>query len=282
MAAVAVRIAYTYFARRHGAPLGQSFAAQLGEAQQFEEQPQYTDMSCFDEKKTTTAIQSMDDAPPAYLEHWQEEEQTLAKADSAVAHFTQYLTTEDETSLEITEARIPHRSGSFVVTDTKTGRELFFVDREFGSLHHRQTVTDAQTGQALFDIKRRIGQLPISYQFEDLVTGSCIFDLQGNFFIPGTGSRATGYTINNAAMNHDGQPDGINSISTLSMHSSWKNKSAQITDKHTGRILASMGCNIFDKANLVGGRRTYKVQVQKNVDLAIIVGMLVSLDARSG
>jgi uncharacterized protein YxjI len=41
-----------------------------------------------------------------------------------------------------------------------------------------------------------------------------------------------------------------------------------------------MTSNIFELRNVVGGRRTYNVTIRAGLDMAMVVGLIVALDAR--
>lgn len=115
-------------------------------------------------------------------------------------------------------------------------------------------------------IRRNLGTLPRSFTFLD-PTGNRIVDLQGNFFVPFTGAKSTVFLLNAAGQKVE-----------LSMQGSFQNRHAVIKNSE-GDELVTMSSD-FELRDLVG-RRTYTVDIRAGVDMAVVVGLIVALDARA-
>lgn len=189
-----------------------------------------------------------------------------------IAIFPQYLTI-SHTKITMIEAPLPHRGGTFSVinasnTDTDNETELLKVRPGTLSFSERRYIVDPSTNQDIMCIRQDVGKLPRSYRFDD-PTETKILDLQGNFFNLVKGPKSTALFTNAL----DGKP------ARLHMQGSFKRRHARTKDLDTDEVLVSMTSEIWN-ARSFGGRRTYEVEVAKGVDLVLVVGMIVALDAR--
>lgn len=184
-----------------------------------------------------------------------------------IAIFRQYLTTAT-TTLTVRENSLPSLPDSFTVANGTT--PIFNIHRERPSLRRQQIVTDARTSAPVMTVRHNVGTLPASYTFVD-PSDNRILDLQGNFFIPNTGSRSTAFLLNSET----GQKI------ELALQGSYRNHKGMITNKETGEVLVTMKSNIFELRNVVGGRRTYTVTIRAGIDMAVVTGLIVALDARA-
>lgn len=183
----------------------------------------------------------------------------------------QYTAT-TRTSLTIREDSLPRLPGSFTVTSNGQQHPLFLIERSRPSRTHRQELLlpSDPFGTPLLTLRRNVGHLPISYRVED-PTGTTVLDLQGNFFVPFTGAKSTGYLIDPV------RGDRIE----LAVKGSYRNRTGIIINAATGEELVSMQSNIFQARTIVGGRRTYEVGVKEGMDLALAVMLVVAMDARA-
>lgn len=250
---MAVRMIYTQYSRRHN-KVGLS-AASNASAPSYHEK----DMSITDEKHaiitehSTTSTEGLTATTPSLS--------------APIAIFPQYVT-ETTTSLTIREDGLPHLPDSFTVSNGDT--TLFKVHRDRPSFRHRQEIIDAQTQQPVMTVCRNVGTLPRSFIFVDPERNR-IVDLQGSFFVPYTGAKSSAFLLNAET----GQKI------ELLMQGSYRNRHAVIKNKETDEILVTMTSNIFELRNIVGGRRTYNVTIRAGLDMAIVVGLIVALDARA-
>jgi len=183
----------------------------------------------------------------------------------SIAVFPQYVAKES-TTLVMKEDLVPYLPGSFTVW---TGNaRLFEIDRERPSLTHRTNIIDAQSQELVMAVRKNLCNVPVSFTFED-PCGKRILDLQGEFFVPYSGSKSTAHMVNAET------GDKID----LTMKGSYMNRHAIIKDE-SGHILVRMTSNIFEARNLVGHRRTYELTVQAGVDLSLAVAMILSLHER--
>ena len=188
-------------------------------------------------------------------------------ASASIAIFRQYLTT-TTTTLTIRENSLPSLPDSFTVTNGAT--HIFNVHRERPSLRRQQIITDARTSAPVMTVSHNVGTLPASYTFVD-ASDNRILDLQGSFFIPWTGSKSSAFLLNGET----GQKI------ELGLQGSHRNRKGTITNKETGEVLVMMKSNIFELGNVVGGRRTYTVTIRAGMDMAVVTGLIVALDARA-
>ena len=186
---------------------------------------------------------------------------------SPVALFPQYIA-QGTTTLTIRETGIPSFEGSFMVSDGT--KDLFRVHHKVPSFRHKQHIIDQQTGEAIFTVRRNVGSRPRSYIFED-PSGKQVVDLQGNFFVPFSGAESTACLINAET----------GSRIALSMKGSYRNRHATIKDAESGEVLVNVESDVLELRNVLGGRRTYSVTVRGGVDLAMVTGLVVALDARA-
>ena len=216
-----------------------------------------------------------------------------------IAIYPQYIT-QKPTTLTISETSLPNLPSGFAITTTSSvdltqHKEIFRVHRSRPSLHHDQTLIDATTSKPIFTIRRDVGTLPRGYRFEDPSNGNTILHLPGSFFVPTHGARANASFI-----------DAVSGATAhLYMKGSWRNRHAAISMKLNGSrrpsgtsktthsasptvdlgvsevVIANMDSELLNAKNLVGGRRNYTVNVAGGVDMAMIVGMVVALDART-
>jgi len=290
MAVALARIAYTAVSRRHGPELSFASTAIIDPPAQ----------DVVDVKDI--AIETGDVKAPItdtiHLEHVQEsekdkievlaaEQELLSEASAhqdvfsskpshPIAIFPQYLTT-GLTTLIIRESSIPHFSDSFSIHLADTEAPIFHIRREIPSFRHKQNLIDARTNQPIMRIRRNVGTLPRSYWFED-PEGKKICDVQGDFFVPFTGAKSRAL-FKNAAAGVGGRD--VAETTELDMQGSYRNRHAEIKDKPTGQMVATVRCNLWNKRFLAGGRRTYVASIRAGVDMATIVGLITALDARS-
>lgn len=187
---------------------------------------------------------------------------------SQIAILPQYMT-QNPTTITIREVDIPKFSGFFTVT-LQDGREIFQIVRERPSFSHRHHIIDPNINATVLTTRRDIGKLPVSYQIQDDCKNQ-IVDLQGNFYVPLQGARATAVFFN--AVDQRSMQ--------LSMYGSWRNRNAEIKNSTTGEVVATMQSEFWNARNLLGSRRTYVISVCVGVDLALVTAMVICLDARS-
>ena len=192
---------------------------------------------------------------------------TTPQLNSPVAIFPQYIA-HSTTTLTIRETGYPSFEGSFIISDGTT--ELFRVHHQVPSFRHKQHIIDQRTGEPIFTVRRNAGSRPRSYVFED-PSGNKVVDLQGNFFVPFSGAESTACLINAET----------GSRMALSMKGSWRNRHASIKDADSGEVLVNVQSDVLEFRNVLGGRRTYSVTVRGGVDLAMVTGLVVALDARA-
>ena len=244
---MAVRMIYTQYARRHD-KTGINTASNASA-------PSYKEQEG-DEKNavvTNLSTDSLTSNTPAIS--------------APIAIFPQYLTS-DTTTLTIREDGFPSLGSSFSVTKDNT--PIFTVDRERPSFRNRQHIIDASTQKPIYTVQRYIGNLARSFSFVD-PNGTRIVDLQGNFFVPYTGAKSSAFLLSAET----------GEKVELMMHGSYRNRDAAITNKETGEVLVEMKSNIFELRNVVGGRRTYTVTIRAGLDMAMVVGLIIALDARA-
>lgn len=186
-----------------------------------------------------------------------------------IAILPQYVTQAPVTII-VSEANLPRLGSSFEVFTPASDGPLFTIQRERPSLHHRQTIVDATSSKPVLTVRRLTAQFPQSYAFED-PCGTKVLEIQGNFFVPYRGAKST--TVFTNAI------DG--SKTTLAMKGSWRNRHAAIKNEVTGEMLARMTSDLLNTKNLVGGRRTYEIEIAGGVDAVLIVAMIMALDARA-
>lgn len=192
------------------------------------------------------------------------------KLSTPITLFPQY-TAQEPATLVIREVGLPHFSDSFTVTNKTTEAELFNIKRERPAIGWRQHITDATTNAPVVTLRRNLGQLPVSYRCLDPTNGDKVMDLQGNFFVPFTGSESTATMLNTAT----------GEKAELEMKGSYRNRHARILNKATGETLVEMKSQVLELRNVAGGRRTYEVVVREGMDLVVAVAMIVALDARA-
>jgi hypothetical protein len=185
-----------------------------------------------------------------------------------VGIFPQYLASQI-TTLKIREASLPNLPDSFVVSTAIDGVDtpLFKVHRAYPSWHKKQAILDAKTEQEIMTVQRNPYSLPQSFSFLD-PSGNRICDIRGNFFVPYTGGKSTASFLN----------CGTGEKVELVVKGSWKNQMGAI--KMNGEVICSMESDIFEVRNVVGGRRTYRVQVREGMDLCMAVGFVCAMDGR--
>ena len=183
----------------------------------------------------------------------------------AVALFPQYSSRE-QTTLIMTEDMLPNLPGSFTVWNGD--QRIFEVDRERPSLTHRTNIIDAETQAPIMALRKNLYNVPVSFSMEDS-NGKRVVDLQGEFFVPYSGSESTAHLINAET----------GSKVDLKMKGSYMNRHAVIKDGN-GEVLVRMICDVFQGRNLVGHRRTYTLKVRAGVDLSLAVAMIVALHER--
>ena len=285
MAVALGRIAYTKISRRHGPELSYASTALNANAVPTEDA----------DAKSAAAAALTDDAHPESETDKEEilvaEQELLAEATSdhnaltntpsnnssnAIAIFPQYLTT-GLTTLIIREASVPHFQGSFSVSLADSETSIFHITREIPSFRHKQNVIDARTNLQIMTIRRNAGTLPRSFWFED-PTGKKICDVQGEFFVPFTGAKSKALFKNAAAVDSAVERAGV---TELCMQGSYRNRHAEIKDKSSGQMVATVRCNLWNQRFLAGGRRTYVASVRAGVDMAVVAGMITALDTRT-
>jgi hypothetical protein len=277
MAVVLARIAYTYHKRHQSNaymfPLAANAAptersASLAKTESGSPHPGDRCLSDYSSHEKQAILSVL----PAYAEedpYESELEQLSGTSIEPVALYPQYLT-KKPVSITIDEVDFPKLNSSFQVFNSDINQQLFTIHRERPSFTNRQVLIDAQTQEPILSVRRSPGTLPVSFTFSDS-DDSKILSLNGEFYVPTQGSKATAVFTN-----------AISSLgSNLSMKSSWRNRHAVISNNETGEVLATMSSELLNVKNVVGRRRTYNVQISAGVDMALIVGMFVALDARS-
>ena len=209
-------------------------------------------------------------------------EAPMAPPGVSVSLLPQYITKEP-TTIVIAEASLPKLGSSFLVTTQASAdvaaeptQELFQVKRARPSLHNDQTIWDATTDQAVLTVRRDLLTLPKGFRFED-PADKTILNLPGHFFVPTQGTRAFASFINAST----------GTEIKLFMRGSYHNRHATIhledpsTGDKEGYLLAKIDSEILNARAILGGRRTYEVKIAAGVDVALITGMVIALDARS-
>ena len=209
-------------------------------------------------------------------------EEPIAPLGVTLALYPQYITKEP-TTIIIAEGSLPNLAHNFVVAiqasaDVATGptQELFHVKRVRPSIHHDRTIWDAATDQEVLTVRRDLATLPQGFRFED-PTDKTILNLPGHFFVPTQGTRAFASFINAST----------GTKVRLFMKGSYHNRRARIhledlaTGDKEGKLVAQVKSEISNARAILGGRRTYEVHIAAGVDMALITGMIIALDARS-
>lgn len=229
--------------------------------------PEQEDTSIDGEKKEQLTIMANADSSDSDLSE-DDIRPITSHLTRCIALFPHYLT-QSATKLTLTEGPLPSRGGTFSITSSiDPSTEILKVTRGRLSFSDRRYIASPETDAQIMCIRQDIGKVPRSYRFDD-PTGTKILDLQGNFFNVVKGPKSTALFTN--AM--DGAP------ARLHMQGSFKRRHASIKDMDTDEVLASMSSELWNAKSL-GGRRTYEIEVAEGVDIVLVVGLIVALDAR--
>lgn len=183
--------------------------------------------------------------------------------------FQNFLARQTET-IKLRERLLSLSGDSFSIETYPAGIPILQVQGEAFSLSGRKHVLDMQ-GNRLFDLRKEHLSIPKTYYAED-PQGNRFFEVEGKFSFGS--SKAVG------KFSYPDQPTGQMRQARLLMHGDFFDRTADITDEASGRVVARIDRHFLNARQILGGQQTYVVTVAQNVDLALIAAMCICLDER--
>ncbi|KAL0930027.1 uncharacterized protein CTRU02_214847 [Colletotrichum truncatum] len=186
----------------------------------------------------------------------------LAPATNAVSIFPHFTARQSET-LVLKEKMFSLTGDSFDIK-LMSGQPLLRVEGKAMSFSGRKSVYD-MSGNHLFDIVKEHMHLHTTYAAVD-PQGQKLMEVKSGFAL--IGSKATATLTSPVS----------GKAESLEMKGNWKSTQADIVDKSTDQVVATISRNKYNLRDMFGGQQTYVVTVAPNIDMALICAMCICLD----